>query len=286
MNTFHPKKIMKQYGLFYLTTLAILFFLKLFYREADSTNLQWLLAPTTWWVQVLSGIPFENIPPIGFVNHDLKFIIAKSCSGFQFMLITAAALIFSFLHRIIPEAGHPLSENLPMNDTTCEAPHPCRLHRMLLGFGYIIAGFGVSYILTILVNGMRIILSIYIPLFLEQTAFSQKYNVYSGWLTPDRLHTLIGTVTYFASLLAIYLLADQMTLKISRPTNNNTPNGCSAQRLLRPACWYFLFVLGIPFLNGAYINGGKQFTDYATLILLTCTVVLMLFSLPFTSHSP
>lgn len=268
MNSFNLRKILKQYGSLYLTILVILFVLKLFYRKADSTDLQWILAPTAWWVRALSGISFENVPHIGYVNHDLRFIIARSCSGFQFMLITAATLLFSFLHRILP------SEN-------CSP-----LRRMLYGFGCIFADFGLSYVLTILVNGLRIILSIYLPLFLEQSALFQEYNGYSGWLTPESLHTLIGTVVYFASLLVIYRLADGITLKtFFAKTKEQLPKAQknitfrASFRLLQPVFWYFFFVLGIPFLTRAYRNGVKQFTDYVRLVIFACTIVLVPFVL-------
>lgn len=268
MNIPNMKTNLRQYGFFYLTILVILFGLKLFYRNADSSDLQWFLAPTAWWVRALSGISFENVPHIGYVNHDLRFIIARSCSGFQFMLITAATLLFSFLHRMMP------SEN-------CKP-----LCRMSYGFGCIFAGFGLSYLLTILVNGLRIILSIYLPLLLEQSAFFGRYNLYGGWLSPDRLHTLIGTAIYFASLLVIYRLLDMITLKAflhmtqkQHPQEHKNVSFRACFRFLLPLFWYFFFVLGIPLINRAYLNGMKQFTDYAALIVFTCAVVLAPFVL-------
>lgn len=244
------KNRIQQYGWIYLATLAALFFLKLFYRNADSTDLKWLLAPTAWWVRVLSGISFENIPHIGYVNHDLRFIIARSCSGFQFMLITAAALIFSFLHRIVPEK------------------------KISSGLIFMLGGFGISYLLTILVNGLRIIVSIELPMLLGEWGVWEP-----GGVRDSLLHTLIGTVVYFSSLLIIYQLADKVTLRISRTAHCRTDAGF-VPGLLRPACWYFFFVLGIPLLNRASRSESGQFRDYAALVSFVCAVILMLAAFP------
>ena len=258
------KNLIKEYHLFYLTAALLLVILKLLYRKADSDDLQWLLAPTARWVQTLSGKPFEYLSRIGYVNHELRFVIARSCSGFQFMLICAAALIFSFLHRIVP-AGSPESENNTGGSGL--------FTKLLCGFGWIAAGFGLSYIITILVNTVRILLSIDLPPLLERVSLG-------GWLTPDRLHTLIGTVVYFASLLMIYQAADTLTLKLCAPHRPLPRIGSKAFfRFLQPAFWYFFFVLGIPVLTRAYRNGLSQFADYAILVTLAGSVLLALFTL-------
>lgn len=282
MNITNLKRLIKQYGFLYLTILVIMLGMKLFYQKADVTGLQWLLAPTAWWVQALSGISFEWIPPMGYVNHDLRFIIAKSCSGFQFMIITSAALLFSFLHRMLPIAADMRRRQLSGSKKSGPAA------RGLDGLGYILAGLILSYLLTILVNGLRIISSLYLPLLWEQSALFQKHGGYHGWLTPDSLHTLIGTAVYFASLLAIYRFFDTLTLKaflhlrrtgkepLEERENKEWKNsrGKALLPLLKPLLWYLFFVLGIPFLNRANTNGRKQLTSYAALVILACSAVL------------
>ena len=84
---------------FYLLALLLILGMKYGYGKADSEELLWILAPTCWWVRFLSGIPFQWIPDVGYVSHSARFIIAKSCSGVQFMMVSIAALVFSFLHR-------------------------------------------------------------------------------------------------------------------------------------------------------------------------------------------
>lgn len=90
------RTLLKENWIFYLTGAAFVLGLKLFYSQADADELKWILAPTSRWVSILSGIPFEYMAHTGFVNHDIRFIIASSCSGIQFMLIAAAT---DFLFR-------------------------------------------------------------------------------------------------------------------------------------------------------------------------------------------
>lgn len=231
---------------FYLAGAAIVLGLLLFHRRADSGALIFLLAPVARWVEMVSGVRFVYEPGAGYVNHSLRFVIAPSCSGLRFFTITFAMLYFSFARRQKRKGSFLM---------TCLA---------------------VSYGLTIFVNGLRIVLAIYLPLFLSRTAF------YSPFLTQERLHTLIGIVVYFTSLCLIYrgacrllsqtALTDQMAPGESPgpvPLSRRFPKppGC---RNLTPLLWYVSLVLGIPFLNRAYENGGGRFAEYAALVIPAC----------------
>ena len=114
----------------------------------------------------------------------------------------------------------------------------------------------LAYLFTIFVNGIRIVLSIRLPVLLE------GLHVLGGWLTPDRLHTLIGTVTYFASLCVIYQCAAA-----------KTGNG----RLAVPVFWYLLIVLALPFVKRVWHNDWTGFGEYAVLIIGVCLVVRVVF---------
>ena len=156
------KQILKNNWIFYLIGAAFCIGLKLYYRSADSCGLMWILTPTARWAGILGGYAFENLPHTGYVNHDLQFIIAKSCSGVQFMVITLAALIFSYTHLITRRSG------------------------VKKGFLWLALSFLLSYAATILVNGLRIVLSIDLPPVFE------KLGILRDLLTPEQLHTAIG----------------------------------------------------------------------------------------------
>lgn len=235
------KHFVKQNFFFYLVGFAVIIGIKYFYSKADSDALIWILAPTTKWVSILSGIPFSYECGLGYVNHNLRYVIAPSCSGVQFMLILMATLMFSFVHR----TGNG---------------------RFLWTLGSIM----ISYPLTVFINGLRIIMAIYLPLFLEGS------NFHSVLFTPDRLHTLIGTMVYFVSLLTIYRLVDAVFFHIRKfDTNARTS---IIPKFLAPLFWYFFIVLGIPFLNSAVQKRPEQFFEYTFLTVFACGLIIVIYS--------
>ncbi len=231
MNLKDIKTTIRQNSIFYITGFLIIFGMKYFYSKADCDMLKWILTPTTRWVSILSGIPFLYESGTGYVNYSLKYVIASSCSGVSFMIITTAMLIFSFLHHF---------------------------HRPSGKLGWMAGCMAFSYLFTIFINGLRIILAIYIPLYLEGK------NIYGRYLTPDSLHTLIGTVVYFTALLVIYNLTGCLFQK-------------TTVRFVSPVFWYFLIVLTVPFFNRLYRNDLTGFSGYAALITVVCLTVLLPF---------
>lgn len=284
MNPQNLKTTVKQNFIFYLTGFLVIFGLKYFYSKAGSDELTWILTPTTRWVSILSGISFTYVSGTGYVNHNLKYVIAPSCCGVQFMIITIAMLIFSFVHRINSETTIPAFHYF-----RSKTPASGSLPAGTKGFFWIFGSIAFSYLITIFVNGLRIILAVYIPLYLEDMQF------YSPVLTPDRLHTLIGTAVYFTALLIIYHLTESFFLKITSlpetsavPSNTDSgktghsPHSCRRlliRKCLSPVFWYFFIVLGIPFLNRAYKNGAGSFTEFAILITSVCFMIILLLCL-------
>lgn len=253
MNFRHIKKIIKQYFIFYLIGFLIVLGLKYFYSKAGSDELIWILAPTSKLVGALSGIPFTRTAGVGYVNRELRFIIAPSCSGVQFMSICIATLIFSFIHR--------------MGESDTEVKN-------MRCLGWIAASITGSYLITILVNTMRIILSIYLP------NLFRELGLFGATLTPESLHTIIGTTVYFASLLTVYQIAGAVSLKLTSPLHRKQQEDSNLlHKCLPPVFWYIFLVLGIPFLNGAGRKNRGGFQEYEQLILLVCAAVLIAGSL-------
>lgn len=248
--------------------------MKYFYSRAGSDDLKWILAPTSRWVRILTGISFEYEPDVGYINYSCRFIIAASCSGLQFMVIALATLIYSFVHR---------------------------MKTIRHGFYWMGLSMGLSYLFTILVNGLRIVVSIYLPLYLRGT------DLYGGWLTPERLHTVIGIGVYFTSLLLLYLMADNLSHMIScmaageisdsisgmasGGTSGGAPDSGSPfeggsrpsariiRRCIPPVFWYFSIILGIPLITKAYENNIKKYMEYAFLMAVVCLTVTILYVL-------
>ncbi|HKP45072.1 MAG TPA: exosortase K, partial [Pyrinomonadaceae bacterium] len=60
--------------------------LKQFYSTANVNELRWILAPTTFLVQFISGTRFQFEYYAGYISSDHSFIIAASCAGVNFLL--------------------------------------------------------------------------------------------------------------------------------------------------------------------------------------------------------
>lgn len=230
-------------------TAVIIFTMGYFCRTSDSDALKWILAPTAWWAGILSGIYFEYLPHQGYVNYFHQFLIAPSCAGIRFMLLTFLMLAFSFR----------LSDYLCGNrqvDSERDDKENTNMRKECLWFGFSIV---FSYISTVFVNGIRIVASVYLPDILERA------HLMDGWLTPDRLHTVIGTVTYFSFLCVIYLAACWL---------RGCPGKCGW--LPVPVFWYLLIVLALPFIKRMYHNEWEGFGQYAVSIVGVCGSVYAL----------
>lgn len=244
MTNFRHKNIISKlnisirtFGILSLCGCLLLIGMKLFYSRSDSSSLDWILTPTAWWVRTLSGIPFENEPHVGYVNHGLRFVIARSCCGMQFMMIAFAMLFFSFLYRM-------------------------RTRGKALMWGLLsVTG---SYFYTIFINGIRIVLSIYLP------AYYAKWIGFGQWMSAERLHTALGTVLYFSALLVLYRIAELLSGRINAAgiQTGKQAEACgnkTVRRLLSPVFWYFFILLGIPFLNHAGRGNPEGFLEYAAM---------------------
>lgn len=243
----------RKYGCCYAAAGIAAAMLKLYYSRAGSDELLWILAPVVRWVGILSGITFEYLPGIGFVNHSLRFVVAPSCSGVQFLMTAMLMSVFSFTHR---------------------------MRTVRKGFSWAVCSTAGIYLYTVFINGIRIVLSVYLPQLLQETEFK------AGWLTQKRLHTIIGTTVYFVSLLILYQITDRASRKIAGDqkadeieTKRSRMPARQPSVCLPPFFWYYMVVLGLPFLNRAWSSNRKDFTEYACLITVVCLIVLILIRL-------
>lgn len=240
----------------YLITAAIAVLAKYLCRIDDCDAFIWILAPTSRWVSILSGIPFEYLPHTGYINHFYRFVIAPACSGIRFMLITFLMLIFSFLH--------------PASALAKEAS----IKKSYLWFGFSML---FSYAAAIFVNGIRISASIYFPIILENA------GIIGGWLTQDKLHTIIGTLTYFSFLCILYPAAAFICRRGFLKTEKK--EHFAPHSSLIPAFWYLLTILVIPALRRIYQQDWTGFGQYGIIVLSICLTVTMLSYLLHKRHS-
>ncbi len=235
----------KKTAALYLLAFLIVIYLKHYADRAGSDSLLWILRPTTWWTSLLSGHSFTYEQGTGYINHNLRFIIAPACAGLKFWMITSLMLTCSFLHRI-------------------EGPK-----KQLL---WLLICFPAALAATIFTNGIRITLSITLPQIL------QAQENLPPILTPAQLHTAIGTLVYFPSLILLYKLADHLTQNPEKPEPPQTsPNPLWKKYL--PALWYLTPVLALPLLSRLAHRDYKNLTRYELPVLTISTIILLLYTL-------
>jgi exosortase K len=142
--------------------------LKIFYSRAGTTELLWILAPSSWLAKFVGGIDLVYEQGAGFISHTHHLVVGPACAGVNFLIICFLCLYFSF-------ARHFQSK------------------RRWLGYCLLIS-FGA----TVAANSLRIFV----------TAHLWNADIYGAWIARSEMHRLAGTVIYYTSLLALYLAVE------------------------------------------------------------------------------
>ena len=222
---------------------------------ASVDDLDFIIGPTAWWTETLSGNTFKRVPGLGYINNTNEFIIVSSCSGINFLIVLFSTLLYSFIHRLSTKKGKLL---------------------------WLVFGLLFSYIITIGVNGLRIILSMYLF----------NLNIYGAFITPERVHRLEGVVVYFVSLFILFLLLDRKVVPwlCKGACEFDTVNSRQRKHLAKPmkrvimTCvppifWYFMLTVGIPIVNSGYKKEGVQFLEHSAVIISVSLVSVLVYYL-------
>lgn len=153
--------------------LAITYALKRHYSTADAEALQWILAPTAWFVETVVRAPFVFEHQAGYVNTDLRFAIAPSCAGVNFMIIAICTAALGFVTQ---------------------------MRSLRAKLALLFASVVVAYVATLGVNTARIVIALLL----------QAHPVSIAGLSSGQIHHAEGIIVYFASLCALYLFADRL----------------------------------------------------------------------------
>lgn len=240
---------------YYLFGLIVLFCLKWYYSMASVDDLDFIIGPTAWWTETLSGNTFKRVPGLGYINNTNEFIIVSSCSGINFLIVLFSTLLYSFIHRLRTN----------------------KVKLMWLVFSLVF-----SYIITIGVNGLRIILSMYLL----------NLDIYGAFITPERVHRLEGVVVYFVALFILFLLLDRKVVPLlyKGVCEHDTVNLRKSKHLAKPmkrliiTCappvfWYFVVTIGIPIVNRGYKKEGVQFLEHSAVIISVSFVSVLVYCL-------
>jgi exosortase K len=230
------KAVVLQNGAFLFLAAFLAVALKYHYSEARSEDLDWILRPTAWLVERITGIPFEKEVYTGFVSYARRIVIAPACAGVNFLIIAFCMATFSAIHRIQQQ----------------------RLKGLWLA-GCLAGAYG----LTVLVNAVRIVVSIY----------SHDADIDSDWLTAERMHRLEGVIIYFFFLCLFYRIITAVLPLIERAEKQGEAKRGTADSSrwalagLVPLCWYGLVTLAIPLLNSALVKDGARFVEHGAMVI-------------------
>ena len=151
--------------------------MKRHYADARADDLWWILGPTARLTGAVTGTSFAVVPSEGYVSHERLFVIEKSCAGINFFVAAFGMLVFALFHRV----------------------RSSRSAAGVLGTS-LLAGYGAA----VLVNTARITLAVWLA----------DYQAAWGVLTPGQLHRLEGITVYFAGLLLVYELVQQVDRRV------------------------------------------------------------------------
>ncbi len=231
---------MLENGIFYALGLVIAIGLKYYYSGASSDALNWILVPTSRLVEYLSGIHFEKELHSGLVSHSHRYIIAPSCAGINFLTIAFSTFFFSLTYRL---KG---------------------IERKLLWLGISLA---VTYLLTLGANALRVIAAIYL----------YRADIYGGWMTPERVHRIEGTLIYFVFLLFAYVTVERIVkhFLLNRSGERKSLLDIIYVFLIPFFCYSFI-VLGIPLLNVAHKLNRTKYIEHSFWVISSCLTILFL----------
>ena len=167
-------KTIIQLGLVPFTAFA----LKSFYSTASVNDLRWILAPTASLVELITSTHFEFESQAGYMSSDHTFLIAASCSGVNFLIISFVMLTLA-----------KISRSWPRN----------------IEWRFFPIAMLVAYLTTLLANTTRIVAALSL----------QKLEI--GWLGREEIHRLEGIFVYFGFLFLLFVASERMNLRKRYP---------------------------------------------------------------------
>jgi exosortase K len=186
--------------------------LKLYYSAASVNELRWVLTPTAWLAQAITGTAFEFEPYAGYMSYDRTFVIAAACSGVNFLIISFLVLTIGRLWR----------------------------HRQqCVRWSFITLAFAAAYITTIAANTARISIAILLRRFTSEITL----------LDAEEIHRVEGIIVYFGFLLMLFIASERID-RGREIDHGRRPT--LLRRSLLPLVIYYAATLGIPLVNGAY----------------------------------
>jgi exosortase K len=215
--------------------------LKLYYSTASVNQLRWILAPTTFLVEFITGSSFKFESYAGYMSSDSTFLIAASCAGLNF-------LITSFLMLSLGKLLRARSQKM--------------------AWRFIPSAALLAYFATLVANTVRISTALRL----------RRMPLELGWLSPNQLHRFEGIFIYFGFLLLLFMVSEKVSSKNASRSENASGR---FRRSLFPLLVYYATTLGIPLANGAFRQGGDFWEHSLFVLLTPLLLILPLATFRF-----
>ncbi len=215
-------------------TLLTMLALKRHYSLATADQLDWILAPTATMVAWLTSAHPVYEFGVGYVDFGRGIIVAPACAGVNFMIMAFGMTMLCGFTRIT------------------------RLTGVL---AWLIGALCLAYLYTLLVNAVRIGLSMAL----------YEGDFYTPWLTPPRVHRLAGILLYLGALwvyfVALQTLIHRYYIRFNRL---RPPLGWTLPNWL-PMGWYVVGAAGVPLVNQLFHSNSAALLEHC---LTICGVTL------------
>lgn len=159
---------------FLLLAFFIYIFFKYMYVFLDNDNLIFLLKPTAYLIEIITGTNFIFSSDSGFFYEQLNIIINKSCSGYNFWILSFLMLAFLSIKRF---------------------------NNSIKKISAILIALLSTYILTIFVNTSRIYVSI---------SIQKLANIHLQSRPHYLIHEIVGITVNLFFFILIYVLTDKL----------------------------------------------------------------------------
>jgi len=219
-----------------LLTVLVMLLLKQHYSTATATQIDWILAPTAKLVAWLTSANPVWESGVGYVDFSRGIIVAPACAGINFMIMAFGLAAFCGLHKI--------------RKVTHQA-------------AWLLSALAAAYGLALLVNMVRIAASMVL----------YQADIYSGWMTVERVHRLTGVVLYFAVLWLYFLGLRPIIASYCSWFDHRTGQWDVHLPDWLPPGWYLLGALGVPLANQAWKRGLPSFAEHCVTVLLATLAV-------------
>jgi exosortase K len=215
--------------------ILVMLALKIHYSRADVDQLAWILAPLARLTALVTCARPAYEHGVGYVDFSQGIIIAPACAGINFMIMAFGLAALCGLSAI--RQGPAL-------------------------FFWLALSLAGSYALTLVVNTLRIAMSMGL----------YQADIYSGWLTPERLHRLAGVALYLGALGAFFCRLQPLIRLYCKRFVKDMRLARVALPAWLPVGWYLVGAVGVPAANMMFQDNTPGFWEHSTMVMVGALV--------------